>query len=490
MGKTTSRKNNKTVRERRTRKLRETPHFPLYIQLGGNTPALRQKQLELLSNLPNGNGTTNFAAWYDASDPNGNGILPANGSTLNGWIDKSRNNRNLSVNEGTIYFRSNFLNGPAIDFKTTANAYLSSSQFSLNDTVSIYMVLVIGDTPTDTTAPFFAHCAFNDSNRGIVLSRGKDNIPIKNNSIGFSSKAGNVSLHLNKSNTLTAVPGNGDMYQGTGALFEALNVISLYSCRINKSLIKANHFKAGESNATGGYPNITKTELCANNDKCIKESARANGIIYPSAMYLGNGGAGSNIRSHMKEIIYFQEFHTDEQAQLIEGYLAWKWGIQTESGGPLPRINPYSAFDPLETIEVSAARASRAIASGQMASAAYASGQQYSGAYASGQIASAAHASGQIASAAYASGQMASAANASAQQYSGAYASGQQYSGAYASGQQASAAYASGQMASAANASAQQYSGAYASGQQYSGAYASGQQYSGAYASGQQYSGA
>jgi hypothetical protein len=143
----------------------------------------------------------------------------------------------------------------------------------------------------------------------------------------------------------------------------------------------------------------------------------------------------------------------------------------------------------------SAAIASAATASGQRASAAIASGQIASTAIASaaevsGQQASAAYASGQQASAAYASGQQASAAYASGQQASAAEVSGQQASAAYASGQQASAAYASGQKASAANASGQQASAAEVSGQQASTAYASGQQASTAYASGQQASAA
>jgi hypothetical protein len=176
----------------------------------------------------------------------------------------------------------------------------------------------------------------------------------------------------------------------------------------------------------------------------------------PEQQYTGN---------YLSEAIYFQETHTDQQADVIEAYLAWKWGFQTAAGGVLPSSNPYSGTSSLKTItpEESAATASMAIASGQRASAAIASGQ-----IASAAIASAAIASGQIASAAIASAQIASGQQASAQ-----IASGQQASAQIASGQQASAQIVSGQRASAAFASGQQYSGAFASGQQASGQQAS-----------------
>ncbi|NBP66202.1 MAG: hypothetical protein EBU66_16320, partial [Bacteroidetes bacterium] len=199
-------------------------------------------------------------------------------------------------------------------------------------------------------------------------------------------------------------------------------------------------------------------------------------------IYIGqNETGGEPSQIIFNEIIYYKEVLSTDHIYEIEGYLAWKWGLENA----LDPGHIYKNASPMRELFESAAIASAAIASSAVASSAIASADMVSSAIASAAIASAAYASGQKVSAAIASGQMFSAAYASGQEASGQYASGQQASAAYASGQQASgqqysAAYASGQQASG-----QQYSGAYASGQQASAAYASGQQASAAYASGQ-----
>ena len=42
------------------------------------------------------------ALWLDGADPAGNGVIPANGSTVSTWVDKSGNSKNGSqVNNPT-----------------------------------------------------------------------------------------------------------------------------------------------------------------------------------------------------------------------------------------------------------------------------------------------------------------------------------------------------------------------------------------------------
>jgi hypothetical protein len=38
---------------------------------------------------------TGLINWYDASDPNGNGIIPSNGATISTWVDKSTYANNM-----------------------------------------------------------------------------------------------------------------------------------------------------------------------------------------------------------------------------------------------------------------------------------------------------------------------------------------------------------------------------------------------------------
>ena len=59
--------------------------------------------------------------------------------------------------------------------------------------------------------------------------------------------------------------------------------------------------------------------------------------------FLGAAGVGYNyITANIYEIIFYNSALTTSQRQQIEGYLAWKWGLQ----GSLPATHPYKSFPP------------------------------------------------------------------------------------------------------------------------------------------------
>jgi len=479
MGKGISRrKKTKRAGRRSKRVKRETPRFPLYRQVGGS--------LAILTNLPGiTGGSTNLAAWYDASDPNGTGTQPSNGASITKWVDKSGKGRDLTKTTGTIYYKSSLtdstptFNQPAIDFRTTPGGiFLSSKQFNLSTTFSLYLVGVLKDATKGDPANNFAFGTFfghypvtspGTSAGDFTNARGFLNITM----YPGNENGRYIQLERKDAGGYSAGEPLKDPQSSIGWL-QYQDRPFIFSTRANSSGNTMNKaYKMGLNN--GPFTNLNISSL--NN---------VGPTDTPANITMGTSNYGNPIGCYISEIIYFQEFHTDTQADVIEAYLAWKWGFQTAAGGVLPSSNFYSGTSTLKTItpEESAATASMAIASGQRASAAIASGQIASAAIASAAIASGQIASAAIASAAIASGQIASGQRASAQ-----IASGQQASAQIASGQ-----IASGQIASGQQASGQQYSGAFASGQQasgqqYSGAFASGQQYSGAFASGQQASG-
>jgi len=353
----------------------------------------------VLTTLPGGNGNTNLAQWLDASDPNGDGTSLAEWTPMTRWADKSGKKRHMiKSSAGTIYYRKNYIdstpefNKPTIDFQQSGDGtFVSNSLLPLKTGYSLYFVGVHSDT-TGTRYTFggayfsHAHTTTSDAAKGFVIWRGSgDSIQIRS--------------------------GNGSSkqmeYQG-GPAISIKNVPILYSCIIQESVIKVKTYIMGRSNTNRGPQGSVPGGFAENWSQCSGTQCYLLSGSDPNAQFgptfIGSEAHG-NIRSQVSEVIYFQEAHTDAQAQIIEGYLAWKWGFQTGNGGPLPTTHAYYSDSPLRQQAASAAIASGSVASAAIASAAIASSAIESAAFASGQQASAA-----IASSAFASGQITSAA--------------------------------------------------------------------------------
>ena len=67
----------------------------------------------------------------------------------------------------------------------------------------------------------------------------------------------------------------------------------------------------------------------------------------PTSYYIQGGGSQSSNNSTMYigDIAYYNSVLTTDQSQQVEGYLAWKWGLQTS----LPTTHPYYPAAPLAT---------------------------------------------------------------------------------------------------------------------------------------------
>lgn len=70
-------------------------------------------------------------------------------------------------------------------------------------------------------------------------------------------------------------------------------------------------------------------------------------VPFPSPWNLGTtvasgGNPALGQAFYLHEFLCFSEYFNDNQRQLIEGYLAWKWGVQSQ----LPRTHPYSGGRP------------------------------------------------------------------------------------------------------------------------------------------------
>ena len=88
-------------------------------------------------------GLTN---WYDASDPNANGVIPSNGETINTWTDKSPNKNNMIAQTPGTY-ATNSQNG--LGTVTFNNSWYRTATANATYPFDVYIVVKLNST----TAP-------------------------------------------------------------------------------------------------------------------------------------------------------------------------------------------------------------------------------------------------------------------------------------------------------------------------------------------------
>ena len=223
-----------------------------------------------------------LVVWLDGADPAGNGVIPANASTVSTWTDKSGNGNNgTAVNTPTYALSSK---GVA----TSSGAYftLPNGAFPFNDSSYTY---------------FFV---FTTTTTGSVNSLFGGGVP--------GSTRSTVAVRL-----------------GTNG---ANNVIQTYwwSNGINDLLVSntytANTISIAETwYATGGTRTITLNFAGSSTDSPAVPGARlqANTNNYLGLAYPGDGALTG---FHYEFLVYNTSLSTT-QRQLIESYLAQKWGL-------------------------------------------------------------------------------------------------------------------------------------------------------------------
>ncbi len=234
--------------------------------------------------------------WLDGADPNGTGIQPANTAAVNTWVDKSGNANNAIGGGGPIWTSSD----RALNFNGSTQYYTFTN-------------------PT-TLAVNKAFIFFVVEKRGAFVSQGAF---VAGSSSGFNS---NLMLQYNQ-NTLVNLDfyGTGEYRTAVPAFQGANEPTRLWTAVYTQSqrYVFLNGLQQGASyNAGGSTPNAN------NNFSQNVVSWTGGGLarIYNSIYYTGK----------IYEVAWYTSL-TDPQRQQVEGYLAWKWGLQ----GSLPANHPY-----------------------------------------------------------------------------------------------------------------------------------------------------
>ena len=226
--------------------------------------------------------------WLDGADPYATGVKPASGATVATWIDKSGNANNGSGGVSPTYNTTYGLafNGSS-QYLTLPNGALpfGNSSYSIfivaSATGGIQQGLIGGGTGTGSGTLSLRYFSDSSTNTVLTIWYGND---------------------INSSELLTP---------GTPFIFS-----SLYQSGANRTVF-AKGIPAGSD--TPG----TRSQTNVNN-------------VIGSLPY--NVGAGL-LNGTISEILVYNTALNDNQRQAIEGYLAWKWGLN----GSLPITHPYYA---------------------------------------------------------------------------------------------------------------------------------------------------
>ena len=242
------------------------------------------------------------ALWLDAADAM---TITRTGVNVSGWNDKSGNGVNMVYDTTTagplIYNSAGFNNSPSITFSTSASgrsALIRSSGINLSGTASLSIYTVLNPSTNSASFPrilsFFSGDDFSGGtlsgfNIGLTNATTTANIIIRRPPETFSYSVGSANT-----NVISSVIFNSNVSQNAAVPLNRTG-ISINGNAFETVSISGTNFLNYSSFRIGGGPNTTD-------------------------IFSGN----------ISEILIFRRALTLPEHQQIEGYLAWKWGLQTK----------------------------------------------------------------------------------------------------------------------------------------------------------------
>ena len=227
------------------------------------------------------------ALWLDAADPLNNGTRPSSGTTISTWSDKSGNGRNATTANAIQYI---------IDSQNRNAIYINNSQsFS------------IPSFAPSATSQISVFCVINQ-----LQTVGPGNVDMirtssyANFTMNLAISTNNYNLFLNNASVTSATT------------FSVNNIVTI--CEIVFNVSSGNTFVNGATTTT---------------------FSAAAGTALTTSQTLVIGG-NTTINMNYYELLFYNTALTVAQRQQIEGYLAWKWGLQSN----LPANHPFKLFPP------------------------------------------------------------------------------------------------------------------------------------------------
>ena len=229
--------------------------------------------------------------WLDGADPAGTGIVPANGTVLTSWIDKSGKSKNATgVNSPTVV-TSGVNSLSVVSYNGSSYSYSSIAAGSFSSGMVIFIVYKVNGAVT--------YCA-----------------PI-------TRTIGNMGYPIDQYNSVRYMGGPGGIAGGGSSWSHAsaTNTTLFTQIILTSGNILSEYVNGTSATVTGAFP--------------YSDTA--------SFIYIGTrDDKVTSFNGYMCEAIVYNAVFTTPQQQQVEGYLAWKWGLQAN----LPANHPYKSSTP------------------------------------------------------------------------------------------------------------------------------------------------
>ena len=231
--------------------------------------------------------------WMDGADPAGTGVVPSNGSVLSTWTDKSGKS-----------FSATGVNSPTV----VTNAVNSKSAVSYNGSSYSYSTIASGTFSTAMNI-FFVYKVNGAVSYPAPITRGQ----------------GNNGSPIDQYNNVR--------YLGGGSYN---NIQSAYShASATSTTLFTQLIQQSPSTTYNEYVNGSTTASASGTGFSASDAA--------SYVYIGTrDDKVTMFNGYMCELIIYNAMVGLTAQQKIEGYLAWKWGIQAS----LPGGHPYASAAP------------------------------------------------------------------------------------------------------------------------------------------------
>ena len=235
------------------------------------------------------------ALWLDGADPAGNGIVPSAGN-LAIWVDKSGGGIN-AIAGTAVYpqFNTSFLNGLGVVGLTNAADYFTVANNFNTPSLTYIFVMQPTSANTNNKCGLLSTDTAGQFGRSIALNNMVFEIEIYSTFLATSTTTNSSTWYI-----VSAV------FNGTSSVTFSYNgTISTYA---------GSGTGTNSSGLTIGSYNSTSSYVSYNANFYLAEA-----IIFPTAL-------------------------PQSQFQQLEGYLAWKWGLQAS----LINTHPYYSAPPLQ----------------------------------------------------------------------------------------------------------------------------------------------
>lgn len=239
--------------------------------------------------------------WLDATNVNGDGTSVSNGTSVTSWTDRSGNGLTMTNTSGAnrpTYNTTGLGTGyPALSFTAAGASYLRNASSGLfnNTSWDMYCVIKVANTT---------------SHAGILVEFPSTSY------LWAAGASGSTNYSVFANGGWALAPNSGPSLL-TSQIYQLYSTGTQLGRRIN-----------------GSFPG-SGTDQVVTYSYASRTGTRLIGVF-------SQGSIWSNNNLDIGELVVYNTSLSTIQRQQIEGYLAWKWGLQAS----LPADNPYKNAPP------------------------------------------------------------------------------------------------------------------------------------------------